>query len=107
MHEAAAREHAEKVKAKEEERRAEKVKQLEALQNGQGYNNKSSSQKKSTLRSDGKCFSVHKIFFSHFSMCVPAEFIIISFVNCEPCFTPRNQKLILAHYFHVTQTTVH
>jgi len=52
MHEAAAREHAEKVKAKEEERRAEKVKQLEALQNGQGYNNKSSSQKKSTLRSD-------------------------------------------------------
>ena len=63
MHEAAAREHAEKVKAKEEERRAEKVKQLEALQNGQGYNNKSSSQKKSTLRSDGKYFQFSKYFF--------------------------------------------
>ena len=57
MHEAAARDHAEKVKAKEEEKRAEKVKQLEALQNGQGYNNKSITQKKSTLRSDGKYFS--------------------------------------------------
>jgi len=41
LHEAAAREHAEKIKAKEDEKRAEKVKQMENLQSGKGYYNKS------------------------------------------------------------------